>query len=84
MYKTYKDVISNYAQTGNLEIPCVSDVCGVAWSKLVASLVLPHLKTDLAAHSQLKEMYVSEGLFIPSVLDMYLELEWGDLWRSIA
>lgn len=30
MYKTCKDVISSYAQTGNLEIPCASDVCGVA------------------------------------------------------
>lgn len=50
------------------------------------SLVLPYfiyVKTKLAAHGQLKEMYVSRGLFIPSVLGMYLELECVDLWRSI-
>lgn len=42
------------------------------------SLILPYfiyLKTKLAAHCKLKEMYVSRGLFIPSALDMYLELE---------
>lgn len=73
-------------QAGNLEKPCVSVVHDMSWSKDMVSFILTYfiyLKTKPAAHRQLKEMCVSRGLFIPSALDMYLELEWADLFRSI-